>query len=133
MRYKCFPLCVRLAVLPPAETDKIVQCTTECTPSTTSLVRECFCLLAQKGKCASLKVLQYVLEGKKKKKKKTDWFYVVFLCWKNTRNVFFPCIFYYYYYYQDCSNSPSKKKERKCIPPPVGSFVLLLSHHASKF
>lgn len=63
MRYKCFPLCAKLAVLPPAEKDKIVQCTTECTPSTTSLVRECFCLLAQKGICASLKVLQYVPGG----------------------------------------------------------------------
>lgn len=59
------------------------------------------------------------------------------------KKLFFPCIFYYYYYYykakiltgvsQDCSDAPSKKKERKCIPPPVGSFVLLLSHPASKF
>lgn len=62
MRYKCFPLCAKVAVLPPAETDKIVQCTTECTPFTTS--REgMFLFIGAEGKmCKSenAEVLQYM-------------------------------------------------------------------------
>lgn len=64
----------------------------------------------------------------------TDWFYVIFLCWKNTRNYFFPCIFYYYYYKaeiwtavsQDCSNAPSKKERKKVHITPCWLICLVV-------